>query len=101
MTFDKLIVFGKTCSKVTSDEEIDDLGHNVELIHTLNYEVYVNRETDHIIEVLYSPAQTYSITIDDIIGGEEEYSLAKAEENIREKIFNKFEYFQKLMAAVA
>lgn len=100
MTFENLVVFGKTCSKVTSDEEIDDLGHNVELIHTLNYEVYVNRETDHIIEVLYSRAKIFSVVIDNIIG-EENQSLVDAEENIKQKIFDELEYFQKLMALVS
>jgi hypothetical protein len=38
MTFDKLVVFGKACTKVTSDEVIDELGHSIKAVRDLNYE---------------------------------------------------------------
>lgn len=100
MTLDKLIVFGKTCSKVTSDEVIDELGHSIKAVRDLHYEFYINQETDFIIEVIYTPAQTYSVIIGDVIG-EECVTLSEAEENIKQKIFDELENYQKLMALVA
>jgi hypothetical protein len=100
MTPLNLVVFGKTCTKVTSDEEIDNLGHDVDSVRNLNYDIYVNQDNNCIIEIIYTPAQTFSIIVDDTIG-EEGDSLAEAEENIRDKIFNKLEYFKRIMAVVA
>jgi hypothetical protein len=100
MTPLNLVVFGKICTKVTSDEEIDNLGHDVDAVRNLNYDIYVSQETDYIIEIIYTPTNGYSVIIDNMVS-EDFTSLAEAEENFREKIFNKFEYFKKMMAVVA
>jgi hypothetical protein len=88
--FDKsVIVFGKKCLKVTSDEEIDNLGHDVALVHRYNISIYVNKD-DLLIEVIYDNNR-WSIRIDDLQG--ESYStLHEAQEDIRNRSYKNLQH---------
>lgn len=60
---DSVKVFNKTCALVTSEEELDELGHVLEVIKSLDMKVYVYKERGIIIEATYCDEDGWTVRL--------------------------------------
>jgi hypothetical protein len=100
-------VFNTTCSRVTSDEELDDLGHYVTIVKEQGIVVYANLTDNSIIEAsLNNNEWQVDVTFADDnansenVCGEHCDTLKEAEEDVLYRLETKMKTLQRMYALV-